>query len=527
MAIAADPDRESLEADARSASSQQAQAEDRPQIEVPSVALLTIGVMLGSVMQVLDTTIANVALPHMQSALGAALDTVTWVLTSYIVASAIALPITGWLAERIGRKELLVGSMAAFVLSSMACGLSVNLTEMVAFRVLQGISGAFMLPVGQAVMLDATRPSSHAKMMGLWGAAVTIGPIVGPILGGWLTSNYDWRWCFFINVPLGALALFLIVTNLPRTPRRKMNFDLSGFLLVAVVIAALQLLLDRGEQIDWFDSGEAWIYAVLTLALGWAAAVHLVTAKNPLFPRGLFADRNFVVANLTMVTMTVTVYSVMALLAPLLQNLLGYSVLGAGIAMATRGIGVVISMQASQLLMRRGLNPRLIVATGLIVTAYSMFRMSGWSLGVDEFEIMLVGLIQGLGLGLIFIPLNILAFMTLAPPLRTDASSMLNLTRSIGGSIGIAVTTVLMTRNMQTNHAELVERLGADTFGPINPAMAARFGDYGEAALRMVDGEVMRQAAMIAYINNFYLIGILCLFSLPVVFLIRKPDKIA
>jgi DHA2 family multidrug resistance protein len=450
---------------------------------------------------------------------------VTWVLTSYIVASAIALPITGWLAERIGRKELLVGSMAAFVLSSMACGLSVNLTEMVIFRVLQGISGAFMLPVGQAVMLDATRPSSHAKMMGLWGAGVTIGPILGPILGGWLTSNYYWRWCFFINVPLGAAALFLIVTNLPRTPRRKMDFDLTGFLLLGIAIGALQLLLDRGEQIDWFDSGEAWIYATLTIALGWAALYHLSTARNPLFPRGMFADRNLVVANLTMVTMTVTVYSVMALLAPLLQTLLGYSVLGAGVAMATRGIGVVITMQVSQILMRRGFNPRLIVASGLLLTAYSMMRMSGWSLAVDRFEIMLVGLIQGLGLGLIFIPLNILAFSTLKPEFRTDASSMLNLTRSIGGSIGIAVTTVIMSRHMQVNHAELAERLTADTLGPVNPAMASRLGDVGEAALRVVDGEVMRQAAMIAYINNFYLIGLLCLVSLPVVFLIKKPQR--
>lgn len=523
MASAAQPNDETADA-ARQADSARAQAEDRPQIEVGSVPLLVAGVMLASMMQVLDTTIANVALPHMQAALGAALDTVTWVLTSYIVASAIALPITGWLAERVGRKQLLVFSIGGFVVASMACGLAVNLTEMVLFRVAQGIFGAFMLPIGQAVMLDSTRPSSHPKMMGLWGAGVTIGPILGPIMGGWLTSNYDWRWCFFINVPLGMLSLFLIITNLRVIPRRKIKFDLTGFLLLGIAIGSLQLLLDRGERIDWFESGEAWIYATLTAALGWAAVYHLVTARNPLFHHGLFTDRNLLVANIMMVVMTVTVYAVMALLAPMLQNLLGYGVLTAGVTLATRGFGVIISMQVSQFLIRKGVAPRMVVGAGMLINAYALLRMSGWSLEVDRFEVMFNGVIQGVGLGLMFIPLNILAFTTLAPSLRTDASSTLNLTRSLGGSVGIAISTVIMSRHLQVNHAELAERLTADTLGPINPAMSQRMGDYGEAALRIVDAEVARQAAMIAYVNNFYMIGILCLVALPMVLMIKRNE---
>jgi len=507
------------------AASEQAQGDDQPQIKVPSPLLLVTGVMLASTMQVLDTTIANVALPHMQASLGAALDTVTWVLTSYIVASAIALPLTGWLAERIGRRELLVISVGGFIVASMACGLAANLPEMVLFRIAQGIFGAFMVPVGQAVMLDATPPSRHAKMLALWGAAFTIGPILGPVLGGWLTANANWRWCFFINAPIGALSLFLIVTNLPKLPRRKSKFDLTGFLLIGIAIGSLQLLLDRGQHVDWFESKEVWIYATLTASLGWAAIYHMAVSRNPLIPRALFADRNLLVANFLIVVMSVTMYSVMALLAPMMQNLFGYGAYSAGVAIASRGVGTIIAMQVSQYFVRIGVSIRIIVASGLLLAAYSLLRMSGWSLEVDRYEFMLIGVIQGLGLGMILIPLNILAFTTLKPELRTDASSMLNLTRSLGGSLGIAFSTLIMSRYIQINHAELAERLSADKFGPINPATAQRMGDYGEAALRIVDAEVSRQAAMIAYTNNFYMIGIMCLLSLPMIFLIKtqKP----
>ncbi|GGC17831.1 EmrB/QacA family drug resistance transporter [Novosphingobium marinum] len=491
--------------------------------EVPcdNVPLVYIGVMLAALLQVLDTTIANVALPHMQAALGATTETVTWVLTSYIVASAIALPITGWLAGRMGMRELFILSTAAFVIFSALCGLATNLTQMVAFRVGQGVAGAFLMPLSQAVLLDVTRPSRHPQAMALWGMGVIIGPIAGPILGGWLTENFEWRWVFFVNVPLGAISLFLMITQLPRWTKAKVRLDFLGFALLALFLGSLQLLLDRGEHIDWFDSAEAWVYAALAASCGWGAVVHLAMSRNPLFDRALFKDRNFVIALLVMVVVGIAVFATLALLPPMLQNLLGFDVLDTGFVLAPRGVGVLISMQLAGFLIRRGADPRIVIAAGFGLTAYSMFEMSAWSLEVDSFHIIWTGVVQGLGLGLIFIPLNVAAFATLAPRLRTEASAILNLTRSVGASVGISVVVSILARSIQINHAELGANITATTLPMIDIDQARIAGPVGEAAFRMIDMEINRQAAMIGYLNDFYLMGWACLLSLPLAFLVR------
>ena len=494
---------------------------DTAELETGNYPLMIIGVMAASLLQILDTTIANVALPHMQSSLGATVDTITWVLTSYIIASAVALPITGWLADRIGARQLFIFSVAGFILASMLCGLAQNLEEMVLFRALQGVAGAFIAPLSQSFMLDATRPSRHPQIMAIWGMGIMIGPILGPILGGWLTETANWRWVFFVNLPVGVASLAILIAYLPRRPKRERRFDINGFLLLAVALAAFQLLLDRGAQQDWLASAEIWIYIVLTLSATWMAVIHFAAAPAPLFDRALFADRNFAIALAFMIVIGIVMFAVMALLPPMLQNLFGYGVIDTGIVLMPRGVGILVSMQISGLLMRKGVDARPVVASGFLICAASLWQMAHWSLGVDEAHVIVSGLLQGLGMGLVFIPLQVSAFATLSPALRTDGSSLLNLFRSLGASAGIAWMTVLLARNLQTAHADLGANVTAATGSIVDFSTVDRFQALGDTAMTLLDAEVNRQAAMIAYIDDFWLMMWITLAAAPLAFLMR------
>ncbi len=495
---------------------------DAPELETGNYPLMIIGVMAASLLQILDTTIANVALPHMQSSLGATVDTVTWVLTSYIIASAVALPITGWLADRIGARRLFIGSVAGFIIASMLCGLAQNLEEMVLFRALQGVAGAFIAPLSQSFMLDATRPSRHPQIMALWGMGIMIGPILGPILGGWLTETANWRWVFFVNLPIGVLSLAALIAFLPRRPQRKRPFDIAGFVLLALALTAFQLLLDRGQQEDWLASAEIWAYLVITLSASWMAVVHFATARNPMFDRALFADRNFAIALGFMVVIGIVMFAVMALLPPMLQSLFGYGVIDTGIVLMPRGVGILISMQVSGLLMRRGIDARPVVASGFLICAFSLWQMAHWSLDVDELHVIVSGLLQGLGMGLVFIPLQVSAFATLSPRLRTDGSSLLNLMRSLGASAGISWMTVLLARNIQTSHADLGSNITAATGSLVDVSTIDRFQALGDTAMSLIDAEVNRQAAMIAYVDDFWLMMWITLAAAPLTLLMRR-----
>src|SRR4051794_38439303 len=289
--------------------------------------IVTIGVMMAVLLQVLDTTIANVALPHMQASLSATQDTINWVLTSYIVASAIALPISGWLADKVGRKRLLLISVVMFTIASVLCATAVSLSEMVLFRALQGVGGAFIVPLAQATLFDINPREKHGQAMALFGGGVMIGPILGPVLGGWLTDNYNWRWVFLVNLPVGILCVLIMMRFMPKTETHQRKFDMFGFALLAIALGALQLFLDRGEQNDWFQSWETILEAGLALGAGWMFVVHMVTAKHPLFDREIFTDRNFATSVVFMAVTGVLLLGGLALLPPLLQNLYGYSVL--------------------------------------------------------------------------------------------------------------------------------------------------------------------------------------------------------
>ena len=499
---------------------------DVAQLPVANPGLLIVGIMAASLLQVLDTTIANVAIPHMRTALSATTETITWVLTSYIIASAVALPITGWLADRVGARRLFILSVAGFILSSMLCGMAQNLGEMVAFRALQGVTGAFIAPLSQAFMLDTNKPSRHAQMMALWGMGIMIGPILGPVLGGWLTEQANWRWVFYVNLPIGILSLAILVTQLPQRETVRRRFDIGGFLLVGIALASFQMLLDRGQTLDWYDSYEIWLWTFLFVSTAWMAVIHLGGAREPLFDRALFLDRNFAIALGFMLAIGVVMFATMALLPPMLQQLMSYDVIDTGLVLMPRGIGVLISMQFAGMAVRRGIDARPVVATGFAICALSLWQMSHWSLGVDRFHIVYSGLIQGLGMGLVFIPLNVSAFATLPARLRTDGSSLMNLFRSLGASAGISLTTVMLARNLQTSHADIASNItGASVSSVVDVSTVDRYQNLGEVALRMLDLEANRQAAMIAYVDDFRMMMWITLAAIPLAFIMKRNSR--
>lgn len=502
-----------------------AQMEDVAHLPVRNPALLVIGIMTASLLQVLDITIANVAIPHMQSSLGASPDSVSWVLTSYIIASAVAMPITGWLADKIGSRRLFLISVTLFVLASMLCGMAQNLEEMVLFRALQGVGGAFIAPLSQSSLLDITRPSKQPQIIALWGMGVMIGPILGPVLGGWLTEVANWRWVFFVNVPVGIVCISLLLAQLPSRPIVRRKFDLFGFSMLALALASLQLLLDRGNVVDWFKSPESWVYVILCISGAWVVVIHLATARNPLFDRRLFLDLNFSIALVFMVVVGVVMFATMALLPPMLQGLFSYDVIDTGLVLMPRGVGVLVSMQISGLLMRKGADARWLVAAGFLIGAWSLDQMAHWSLDVDRFHFLWTGLVQGIGIGLVFIPLNATAFATLPPQLRTDGASLLNLSRSVGSSMGISVVTTLLARNLQRNHEELASYITPSLSNMFDLATLDRFQSFGEVALTLANAEVTRQAAMIAYLNNFEMMKWLSLAAVPLVLLMRRTPR--
>ncbi|MES2271747.1 MAG: DHA2 family efflux MFS transporter permease subunit [Pseudomonadota bacterium] len=505
------------------AASSAAPAKDAPNVVVRNKALLTISVMAAMLMQVLDTTIANVALPHMQAALGATQDSITWVLTSYILASAVAIPLTGWLADRYGARNLFIASVVLFVTASIFCGIATSLPQMVAFRLLQGIGGAFLAPLAQTIMLDINKPSDHAKAMSIYGMGIMIGPILGPILGGWLTENYNWRWVFFVNIPIGAACLTGLWFLLPRKPNTPRSFDMVGWGMLALGLAALQLMLDRGPHEDWFTSNEIWIEAGIAITGLWMFSVHMATARKPLFPPAMMQDRNLVSGTLLMFVMGVVMMAAMALLPPMLQNLFGYSVLDTGVLLSARGAGVLVTTALAGRITGK-VDPRLLLGTGFAIMAGSLGLMTEWSLNMDWRPIVMSGFIQGLGLGLIFVPLNVLSFATLPGEYRTDAASLLNLSRNLGASVGIAIVTALLARNIQVSHADIVGTVTPYNL-PADPSMVGVLGSGGDTIMSGLDAMVNKQAAMIAYLDDFYFMMFATLAALPLLLLLRKPKR--
>jgi DHA2 family multidrug resistance protein len=487
--------------------------------------IVTIGVMMAVLLQVLDTTIANVALPHMQASLSATQESINWVLTSYIVASAIALPISGWLADRVGRKRLLLISIVGFTVASTLCASAVSLTEMVVFRAFQGVSGAFIVPIAQATLFDINPREKHGQAMALFGGGVMIGPILGPVLGGWLTDNYNWRWVFLVNLPVGAICAFLMMRFMPKTETHKRNFDMFGFALLAIALVAFQMFLDRGEQKDWFESWEIILELALALAAAWMFVVHIVMAKHPLFERSMFKDRNFSTGMLFMAVTGVLLLAGLALLPPLLQNMYGYSVLQSGFLTAPRGVGTLISMLMAGRLVGR-VDSRLLVGIGVALMGVSLWMMTGFAIDQPSTPVITSGVVQGLGLGLIFVPLQSLAFETLAPRLRTTAAALLNLARNIGGSVGISVVTAQLVRMTQVAHADIASHVTEQSIPSADPTLLQTIAPQGDVALAIINAEITRQALFIAYLDDFKLMMLLTFAVLPLLLLMRRGQQV-
>jgi DHA2 family multidrug resistance protein len=487
--------------------------------------IVTVGVMMAVLLQVLDTTIANVALPHMQASLSATQDTINWVLTSYIVASAIALPISGWLADKVGRKRLLLISVAVFTVASMLCASAVSLSEMVLFRALQGIGGAFIVPLAQATLFDINPREKHAQAMALFGGGVMIGPILGPVLGGWLTDNYNWRWVFLVNLPVGVICWLLMARFMPKTETHERKFDMFGFVLLALALAGLQLFLDRGEQNDWLSSWEIRLELGLAIAASWMFVVHMATSKHPLFDRAMFKDRNFATGMVFMAVTGVLLLAGLALLPPLLQTLYGYSVLQSGFLTAPRGVGTLISMLMAGRLTGK-IDARLLVGLGVCFMGISLYMMTGFAIDQPSRPVIMSGIVQGLGLGLIFVPLQSLAFETLAARMRTTAAALLNLSRNIGGSVGISVVSTQLVRMTQVAHADLAHNITEQTIPTMDPTVLQTiFPVAGPAALAYINLEVTRQALFIAYLDDFKLMMLVTFAVLPLLLLMRRGNR--
>ena len=483
---------------------------------------LTLAVTSATIMSTLDTTIANVALPHMQGSVSASIDEITWVLTSYIVATAIFIPLCGWLANRYGRKRVLLVSVLGFTLVSALCGLATSLGELAAFRALQGMCGASLVPMSQAILLDINPPERHGQAMATFGMGSMLAPIMGPVLGGWLTEDFSWRWVFYVNVPVGLLTFLGIAVFLRERPiTSRIKLDVTGFLMLALAIGSLQLVLDRGQQQDWYASTEIWAESALSVFFFYTFVVQTMTARHPFIDFALFKDRNFLVASLYGFLFGVLLFSVLALLPTMMQTLLGYPVLLTGLVSAPRGIGTFVSTMIVGSLIRR-LDPRVLIFSGFLLVAGSLYVMSGFSLQMDQRLIILSGIAAGVGNGMIFVPLATVAFATLNTRLRNEGTAMYTLIRSLGSAVGISVLQTMTSRNAAIVHSRLVE-----TIRPDNPVLALRapaFDFHAPRAVAAMDALISRQASMVAYLDGYWILFLTIVAIAPMVVFMR-PSK--
>ena len=494
-----------------------------PTIVVKHKGLLTVALMLGTVMQVLDTTIANVALPHMAASLGAAQNEIVWVLTSYIVAAAIATPLTGWVSDRIGQKRLFLFSVIGFTIASALCGIATSLPEMVMFRILQGICGAFIAPLAQTVLLNINPKERIGQAMAIYGMGIMVAPVVGPTLGGWLTENFEWRWVFLINLPVGIVAVAMLLLYMPETIIKIRRFDFFGFGMLALGVGALQLLLDRGAENSWFTSTETWIELGLVISGVWVFVVHCLTAENPFIDIRIFKDMNFTLGSVFMFIVGITLFSGLALLPPLLQNLMGYPVIFSSVIMAPRGIATFMSMMIVGRLTGK-VDARIMMLFGIGCMAYSLFLMTGFNLQMDYWPVVWTGVIQGFGMGFLFVPLSTMAFATIAPKFRADGTAMFSLVRNMGQGVGISLVTAVLSSMMQVNHAELGERLTATSQNVANQMPTLLSG--APQVVSIINGLVTQQAAMLSYLDDFWLMMLLSLSAIPLILLLRGPKKV-
>ena len=482
--------------------------------------MVTICAMTATIMQALDTTIANVALPYMQGTLSASQDQINWVLTSYIVAAAIMTAPVGWIANRFGRKRIFIICSGGFTIASVLCGLAQDINQMVLFRLLQGVFGAALVPLSQAVMLDSYALHERAKAMSIWGMGVMMGPIMGPSLGAWLTETYSWHWVFFVNLPFGIVTVLGLMVFMDETKQdTRLRFDWFGFAALAIGIGALQVALDRGEQLGWLESNEIIAEFVVAIAGFYYFFAHSFTTDRPFIQFALFRDRNFLTGCIFMTVMGLVLYSTMALASPYLQNVIGYPIITAGVLLASRGCGTFVAMMMVGRLMRT-IEARTLIITGLSLTALSLYWMTAWTDQTGSTEIVVISIIQGFGFGLVFVPLSTVAFMTLPNHLRTDGTSMLTLMRNVASSVGISIVIAQLTEGGRRVYAILSEHITPFNHAMQMPDVSSMINLGTDKGRAMADVMVALQAQIIAFSQDYQLVMFFILGSIPLALMI-------
>jgi DHA2 family multidrug resistance protein len=485
--------------------------------------LATAGLLLAVVMQAIDSTIANVALPHMQGSLSASQDQITWILTSYIVANAIMTPFTGWLALKVGRKPLFLIAIASFVAASVLCGIATNLPEIVLFRLFQGVAASGMMPLSQAALLDMWSAEMMPSVMSIWSAAIMVGPIIGPTLGGFLTEHFSWRWVFYINVPIGALAFVLVSGALaPNEGGRARPFDGLGYVALVLFSGGVQLMLDRGPTLDWFDSREVWAWAVMSLCGLYMFVAQMLTAKEPFFHRDVLSDRNFMTCVAMSFFIGVVLYSTNALMPSFMQNLMGYSAQQSGAVSMYRGLGASFAFLIVPWMARR-FRPRPTILLGLALSCAGLLRMAHFDLAMPTSAIRVAACLQGLGMGLMSNPLAVLSYATINPRHRTEAAVFSTVVRTMGGSVGIASLQAMLIRDSAAAHERLAA--GIVSSDPLIRWTLPHVFDGAGGALEALNAEVTRQGSMMAYDTVFAWMALVSLLLAPLLLILRPAGS--
>src|SRR6202048_781017 len=497
-------------------------------IAVPGLRrnMVTICAMTATIMQALDTTIANVALPYMQGSLSASQDQINWVLTSYIVAAAIMTAPVGWIANRFGRKRIFIVCSAGFTFASVLCGLAQDINQMVLFRLLQGVFGAALVPLSQAVMLDSYALHERAKAMSIWGMGVMMGPIMGPSLGAWLTETYSWHWVFFVNIPFGIVTVAGLLVFMDETKKDlNLRFDWFGFAALAVGIGSLQIALDRGEQLGWMESNEIIAEFIVSIAGFYYFFAHSLTTTKPFIQFAIFKDRNFVSGCVFMAVMGLVLFSTMALSSPYLQNVIGYPIITAGLLLASRGCGTFVAMMLVGRMMRY-IEARTLIISGLSITALSLYYMSAWTDQTGVPEIVTLSIVQGFGFGLVFVPLSTVAFLTLPNHLRTDGTSMLPLMRNVASSIGISVVIAQLTEGSRRVYAVLSQHINPFNHALQMPDVRSMINLNTDGGRAIADAVVGIQSQIIAFALDYQMVMIITLCAIPMAIMIgsTKPS---
>ena len=497
--------------------------------------IIALSVMLGTVLEVLDSSIVNVSLPHMQGSFSASVDEIAWVVTSYLVAAGIMIPMTGWIAERFGRKRYFIISIAMFVISSALCGVAQSLNQIVLFRLAQGAAGAAMMPLSQAILMETFPPREQAMAMAIWGIGMMVAPIMGPTVGGWITDAWTWRWNFYINVPIGTLAAFMVMRFVDdpayMRERRRGKVDFLGILCLFIALGLGEIVLDRGERADWFQS--AWVvwYSIAALTALAVLIYHEPRTQDPVVDLSILKDSRFTLPVTLVIFLTFTLYGTSILNPIFLQELLGYTASKAGLVMAPRGIGTMFSMVLLGFVARRGIDYRVLIGVGFFLVAFAMWSMAGLNLQSDTFRIIWPTVLQGAGTGLVFPGLSASALSSMEKFKMQRAASLYSVTRNLGAAIGTSYLTTLLIHRQQVRQSYLVEHVSIFTLPHLRMPGAREFDLAQQLAMgerhgmAMIYGLVQRQAMMLSFNDIYRMLALLMLLLVPTFFFLQRDMR--